>query len=49
MRETSPNTFNEIVKSTNNLTELNKISNKDVLADINQLTRDENNGGEETI
>jgi hypothetical protein len=49
MRETSPNTFNEIVKSTNNLTDLNKISNKDVLADINQLTRDENNGGKEII
>jgi hypothetical protein len=49
MRETSPNTFNEIVKSTNNLTELNKISTKDVLADIDQLTRDENNGRKKVI
>jgi hypothetical protein len=50
MRETSPNTFNEIVKSTNNLTDLNKIYNKDVLADINQLTRgDIQNGRKEII
>ena len=49
MKETSPVVFSEVVKSTNNLTELNKISNKDVLADIDQLTRDENNGRKKII
>ena len=49
MKETSPVVFSEVVKSTNNLTELNKISNKDVLADIDQLTRDENNGRKKVI
>lgn len=50
MKDHSPSTFNEVLKYSNGLKNIQDIPNKDIIADINQLiggTYD--NGGKEII